>query len=46
MKILRSTDLVDEPWKNGGGITREIELGDDWRSQSVAFEPCRCGRKW
>ena len=27
MKILRRADLVDEPWKNGGGITREIELG-------------------
>ena len=28
MKILRGTDLVNEPWKNGGGITREIEVGE------------------
>ncbi|QIE45023.1 HutD family protein [Pseudohalocynthiibacter aestuariivivens] len=24
MEILRHTDLIDVPWKNGGGITREI----------------------
>jgi hypothetical protein len=27
MQILRSGDMVDVPWKNGGGITREIAKG-------------------
>ncbi len=27
MEILRFTDLLDKPWKNGGGITREIAMG-------------------
>ena len=27
MKILRGKDLVNEPWKNGGGVTREIDVG-------------------
>lgn len=28
MRILRGADLVNEPWKNGGGVTREIEVGN------------------
>lgn len=24
MQIIRQTDLVEQPWKNGGGITRDI----------------------
>ncbi len=36
MKIIRYADLVQVPWKNGGGVTREIareEEGDEigWR---------------
>lgn len=36
MRIVRLSDLVEIPWKNGGGITREIaeaRLGEDllWR---------------
>lgn len=27
MEILRATDLIDIPWKNGGGITRDIAAG-------------------
>ncbi len=27
MQILRSSALVDVPWKNGGGITRKIAMG-------------------
>ncbi|MEB8387998.1 HutD family protein [Rhodobacteraceae bacterium KMM 6894] len=27
MQILRATDLIETPWKNGGGITRNIAEG-------------------
>ena len=29
MRIIRFTDLRETPWKNGGGITREIALDED-----------------
>jgi environmental stress-induced protein Ves len=36
LRVIRSTDYVETPWKNGGGVTHEIARSDesrepDWR---------------
>lgn len=46
MQVIRVGDLVDRPWKNGGGVTRQIAAGPegadlnvfDWRLSLATVE--------
>ncbi len=31
MRIVRYADLADQPWRNGGGVTRELHRDEQWR---------------
>ncbi len=37
LTLLRGADLVASPWKNGGGVTREIALGSGADGSPAAF---------